>query len=154
MWSLVDVESRSMIPIDSAIINHPIMRPYEKSDTKSISTSETLEKDSNDISKLKRILLAQTEKVCRSLRKQGVYATTVGITIKDYDFSKYSKQSKLKTATNTTEVIYKKIIELFDNFYKGEKVRNIGIRVTDFTMKIETQISLFDLYLASLIHLF
>jgi len=33
MWSLVDVNSRSMIPIESAIPNHPVMRPFEKRDT-------------------------------------------------------------------------------------------------------------------------
>ena len=127
----------------NGVDNSEVTSYYER-DTKSISTSQTLEKDSDNLPKLKRILLAQTEKVCRSLRKQGMYARTVGITIKSYNFHKYSKQSKFDNATNTTEIIYKKIIELFNNCYKGEKIRNIGVRVTDFTDSIETQISLFD----------
>lgn len=111
---------------------------------KCISVSETLSYDINDPGKLKKILLRQTENVARSLRRQKRYAKTVALTIKTYDFVKYSKQTKLDNPTNITEDIYKVVINLFNLSWNGVKVRNIGVRLSDFTTTMEQQISLFD----------
>lgn len=111
---------------------------------KCISVSETLSYDINDSGKLKKILLRQTENVARSLRRQKMYAKTVALTIKTYDFVKYSKQTKLDNPTNIAEDIYKVVINLFNLSWNGVKVRNIGVRLSDFTTTMEQQISLFD----------
>ena len=113
-------------------------------ENKSISTSETLQKDINNKNILKKILLKQVEKICRSLRKQNMYAKTIGITFKSHNFEKYSKQMKLDNPSNSTTYIYNNIVKLFDNYYKGEKLRNIGVRLSDFTNHLEQQVSLVD----------
>ena len=111
---------------------------------KCISISETLSYDIDNKDELKKILLHQTENASRNLRKQKMYAKTVAVTIKSYDFTKYSKQTKLVSPTNDTQSIYKAVINLFDSSWNGLKVRNIGIRLSDFTNNMTRQISLFD----------
>ena len=52
---------------------------------KCISVSETFEVDVDNINRLKKTLLQQTEKVTKILRSQNCYASTVAVTIKTYD---------------------------------------------------------------------
>lgn len=111
---------------------------------KCISVSETFSYDINDSNKLKKILLRQTENVARSLRNKKMYAKTVALTIKTYDFVKYSKQTKLNNPTNITEEIYQAVIHLFNLSWNKVKIRSIGVRLSDFTTTLEQQISLFD----------
>ena len=118
--------------------------PHNEKDAKSISISETLETDISDKNKLKKILLHQSEKICRSLRKKEKYARSIGITLKNSKFYKYSKQTKLNNSVNSTIAVYQEVIKLFDSIYNGEKIRNIGIKLSDFTEQLETQLSLFD----------
>lgn len=112
---------------------------------KCISCSETLPYDISDPIKLKKILLRQSENISRNLRKQKMYAKTVAITIKTHNFVKISKQIKLNNPTNLAEDIYNVSSKLFDSLCHGIKVRNIGIRLSEFTNTIKKQISLFDL---------
>ena len=51
---------------------------------------------------------------------------------------------KLDNPSNSTTYIYNNIVKLFENYYKGEKLRNIGVRLSDFTNHLEQQVSLFD----------
>ncbi len=110
----------------------------------SISTTETLSHDVTDEEKLKEILFRQTEEVSRQLRKQKEYANTVAVIFKNRDFQSYSAQAKLSRPTNNTKDIYKLVIEIFNNNYKHDPIRLIGVRLADFSTTKETQISLFD----------
>ena len=128
----------------NGIDNSKVINEYETN--KCISVSETFEIDVDDINRLKKTLLEQSEKVTKQLRKQKCYATTVAITIKTYDFKNLSKQSKLDNPTDITNEIYDKVISIFDNFWDGTKVRNIGIRLSNFTEHCNRQLSLFETY--------
>ena len=110
----------------------------------SISTTETLSHDYTDEEKLKEILFRQTEDVSRQLRKQKQYATTVAVIFKNNQFTSYSAQAKLSTPSNSTKDIYSLIVKIFDNNYKNDSIRLIGVRLSDFTDKKEKQISLFE----------
>ena len=110
----------------------------------SISTTETLSHDYTDENKLKEVLYRQAEDVSRQLRHQGQYANTIAVIFKNNTFSSYSAQSKLKCPSNNTKDIYKLIIDIFDNNYRQDPIRLIGVRLSDFTDKKETQISLFE----------
>lgn len=110
----------------------------------SISTTETLKHDYIDEDKLKDILLRQTDEVARQLRKQGDYANTVAVIFKNNQFKTYSAQAKLKCPSNNTKDIYELAIKVFDNNYKKDPIRLIGIRLSDFQTKKEEQISLFS----------
>lgn len=113
---------------------------------KCISVSETFEIDVDNINRLKKTLLQQTEKVTKILRSQHCYTSTVAVTIKTYDFRNFSKQVKLDNPTDITGEIYQSILTLFENFWDGTKIRNIGVRLSNFTDHCDRQLSLFDSY--------
>ena len=110
----------------------------------SISTTETLPYDYNDSQKLKEILLRQTEKISRELRKQNQYTKTVTVIFRNSDFQNYTSQTKLKIPTNKTDDIYKSVLEIFNDSWKKDSIRLIGVRLSDFTDNQEHQMTLFD----------
>ena len=110
----------------------------------SISTSETLSHDYTDEKMLKEVLFKQTDLVARQLRQQGEYTNTIAVIFKNNKFINYSAQSKLSVPTNNTKDIYLKVVEVFDNNYRKDPIRLIGVRLSNFTMKKEEQISLFE----------
>lgn len=128
----------------NGIDNSKVINEYEGS--KCISVSETFEVDVDDVKRLKDTLLKQTEKVSKQLRKQKYYASTVAITIRTYDFKNFSKQLKLNNPTDITNEIYKHKIDLFEYFWDGTKVRNLGVRLSNFTSSCDRQLSLFEKY--------
>ena len=117
---------------------------FKESKEKSISVSETLPEDITDISKLKEVLLFQSDKVARSARREGLYAKVVAIILKNNQFVSYSHQKKLVNPTNATEEVYKISCKLLKNTWKGEPIRLIGIRLSDFTSDNQKQVSLFE----------
>lgn len=124
--------------IDDSIVDSTI------SSNKSISVSWTLERDSDDVLELKKLLLKQVDEVGRSLRKMKSYATVIAITFKTSDFISYSKQTSLNFPINSNDDIYDNVIKLLHKAWNFEKIRNIGIRLSGFTDKRVAQSSLFD----------
>lgn len=124
--------------IDSSLVDSTI------SQNKSISVSWTLEKDTDDISKIKKILLKQVDEVGRSLRKNNFFATVVAITFKTSDFVSFSRQTSLNFPINSNDDIYDTVLNLLYKAWNFEKIRNIGIRLSGFTDTRIAQNSLFD----------
>ena len=111
---------------------------------KCISVSQTFEEDVSDIERLKATLLTQSQNVGKRLRLQKMYANTIAITMKTFDFKQMSKQMKLNIPINSTNNIYENAIKLLNEFWDGTKIRNIGIRLNNFTDKCCEQASLFE----------
>ena len=124
--------------IDNSIVNSTI------SQNKSISTSLTLSKDTDDISVLKKVLLKQVDEIGMALRKKNLYATVVAVTFKTSDFVSFSKQCSTDFPINSNDAIYDKVINLLYKSWNFEKIRNIGIRISGFTDKRVAQTSLFE----------
>ena len=116
----------------------------ESAKSKSISVSRTLPKDEDSLNELKRIIRAESEEVGRTLRKQEEYANVVAVIFKTADFISYSKQMKMPNATDLSEEIYKYAERILTEAWNSEKIRNIGVRITDFSTKKEEQLSIFD----------
>lgn len=117
---------------------------YQESKNQSISTSETLPKDTDDISELKEILFRQTSEVSRKLRDKEKYCNVVAIIFKNNCFESYTRQIKLQNPTDKTEVIYDAILELLENYWKNDPIRLIGVRLGDLCNEKKTQLSIFD----------
>lgn len=111
--------------------------------SKSISTSETFSSDIGEKNKLLQILYRQVDILCKDLRKQKIYTSTIAITYKTSDFVSYSKQMTISPVTNSTEQISKYISNLLDQSWKNEPLRNIGVRFSNLTNKKQKQISIF-----------
>ena len=114
------------------------------SKSKSISVTETLEKDIDSIPVLRKVLLRQADRVGKQARREKLYAKTIAVIFKTSDFVSYSHQIKLVNPTNVTEEIYKTSLQVLKNGWRGEPLRLIGIRLADFTTDNSKQVSLFD----------
>ena len=124
--------------IDDSIVDSS----FHKS--KSISVSWTLEKDSDDIDYIKHILLKQVDEVGRSLRKLNMYARVVAVTIKTSDFVSFSKQSSLSYPINSNDDIYDAVIDNLNKAWNFEKIRNIGVRLSNLEETRVVQNDIFD----------
>ena len=124
--------------IDDSIVDSTI------SENKSISVSWTLERDTDDVLEIKKILLKQVDEVGRSLRRKNLFTGVVAITFKTADFVSFSRQTTLEIPINSNEDIYDIVIKLLHKVWNFEKIRNIGIRLSKFTDVRVEQESLFD----------
>ena len=114
------------------------------SSNKSISTTETLPNDIDNIVDLRKILEKQAAKIGRQIRKEKMYANTIAVIFKNKDFVSYSHQMKLPNPTSATNEIYNYAIEVLQRGWKKDPIRLIGIRLSDFSKSNEKQISIFD----------
>lgn len=111
---------------------------------KGISNETTLGKDINNKKDLYEYLSTISFKVAKRIRKENKYAKVVCVILKDSNFRRYSHQKKLKNPVNSFEDIYKYSKEILNEFYTGENVRLIGIRLDDLVENRSYQTSLFD----------
>lgn len=111
---------------------------------KGIGNSTTISFDVQDRVTAHKILLSLTETVGMRLRDTGYSAQLVSVSIKNSNFISYSHQRKISTATNCTNVIYQTASKLFDELWKGDSIRHLGVRVSEFCSDEGSQISLFD----------
>ncbi len=114
------------------------------SSNKSISTTETLPNDIDNIVDLRKMLEKQAAKIGRQIRKEKMYANTIAVIFKNKDFVSYSHQMKLPNPTSATNEIYNYAIEVLQRGWKKDPIRLIGIRLSDFSKSNEKQISIFD----------
>jgi len=124
--------------IDSSIVDNTNDSP------KGVGNSLTLPYDFEERGEIYQVLQDLSTTVGYRLRKHQKYATVVTVLYKTNLFSKTSHQVKLKNSINTDDEIYHISVQLFNELWKGEPIRLLGIRLTDLIdIKIE-QISLFD----------
>ena len=115
------------------------------SKNQSISITETLPYNYSDREKLREILFRQVEEVTRELRGKKLYTKTVGVIFKNEFFTTYSAQSSFNTPTNNTKEILKKVYTVFEENYKEDEIRLIGVRLANLTDTKQEQVTLFSL---------
>lgn len=111
---------------------------------KGIGNEFTLQYDTSNMEIIINNLIMLSEMVALRLRKEKKYAYVVVLAIKTKDFIRKSHQKKLDVATNETDVILKTAVSLYERYFSCEKIRLIGIRLDNLTLKKVSQISLFD----------
>lgn len=138
-----DFKNRTEELINSArgIDNSMVITDYGYN--KCISISRTLEKDTSDIRKLKKILLDMSDQVGLRARKYNLFAKNIAITFKTSSFKSYSHSMTLTNSINNTLEIYKNVLVLFEKINNSEKIRSIGVRLGDLDFKSMEQVSLF-----------
>ena len=119
-------QSRHVIEIANGIDNSKLELYWEP---KGIGNEITLPKDVRNIETLNEKLLMLSEMVSRRLRKEEKYTDTICVVLKDNTFVRKSHQRKLKNPTNVTKEIYNVSKEVLKEFYKGEPIRLIGLRL-------------------------
>jgi len=111
---------------------------------KGIGNSTTISFDVTDRRTAHLILLSLVETVAMRLRNEECCAKLISIYIKTNDFRHYSHQRKIETATDCTNHIFKYACKLFDEAWKGEPIRHLGVRVSELCSNQFAQLSLFD----------
>ncbi|RLB30466.1 MAG: DNA polymerase IV [Deltaproteobacteria bacterium] len=133
-----------LLDFSKGIDSSPVL-PY--TEAKSLSSEETLEKDTNNFEVLKRELLSQAEIVGRKLRSNGLKGSTVTLKLKRSDFSLSVKSLGLPRPTNSTELLYRSGVRLLKESDLSEKFRLIGLGVSRLSSieEGEKQLNLFEI---------
>lgn len=118
----------------------------EDSDPKSISSSETLQYDTDDLNELREHLHARVEEVAYRANKNEVYGTTVSIQLKDSEFKSITRSVTFSKPINSLEDIYAYAVTLLENNYRNQLIRLIGVSLSSLNRKENffVQLSLFN----------
>lgn len=112
---------------------------------KGIGNSTTLSQDVTSRKDALKVLKTLSETVARRLKKDGFYAGCVCIEIKYSSFESVSHQCILPSSSQKAEQIYGASVRLFDELWKGEPIRLLGIRTTKLSADREpVQLSFSD----------
>ncbi|MEE2888176.1 MAG: DNA polymerase IV [Planctomycetota bacterium] len=108
-------------------------RPVEPDrEIKSISHEETFEHDLRTREDCYAVLLDQSERVGRRLRRQDLRGWVVRLKLRDPDFTTCSRQRRLGDATDDDLTIYRQVRSLFDEVRaEMAPVRLLGVAVAD-----------------------
>ncbi len=118
----------------------------EKEDNpKSIGNSVTLPYDMINVDEIEKVIIALCDQVAYRLRYNNLIANTVNVQLRTSDFKDYSHQKQLKFATASTKEIIEVAKNIFEEMYKKEPIRLVGVRVDNLENKEQNQISIFSL---------
>ena len=115
-------------------------------ESKSVSRSTTLSRDTVDIDYAKSVLMRLSEEVGSEARRYNYKGKTVSIVIKYGDFQAITRQKSMVSPTYLTKEIYKSGVSLLEeNWNKARPVRLLGIGLYNITDDDTRQLSIFDL---------
>ena len=126
----------------NGIDDSSVERPVPKN--QGIGHSTTLPEDVDNIPDLKKVLRKLSGMVGIRLRAEKKYATVISVQLKNNDFFNYQHQKKLVNPISSNEDIYENACILLKDMWKGDSIRLVGLRVSDFTDKTYEQVSLFE----------
>ena len=117
-----------------------------ETELKGVGNSVTLPKDITQREEARKVLLSLAEKVAGRLRKRAKKAQSISVEVKNAEFQKSSHQMQFIRPENTANEIYGAALRLFDESWKGEPIRLLGIRTTKLVDEKEPQqMSIFDM---------
>ncbi|MDR3586887.1 MAG: DNA polymerase IV [Desulfosporosinus sp.] len=111
---------------------------------KGIGNSTTIPFDVSDKTNAHLVLLSLTETVAARLRQAKYYARLVSVSLKTNEFYTCSHQRKFSSPIDCTNAIHELACKLFDELWKGEPVRQLGVRVSELTQNDYHQLALFE----------
>ncbi len=120
----------------------PLVEKRERS--KSIGNSNTLIHDVNIRSEALIEILSLTEKVMARLRKEKMLAKTIAVEYKNSDFETFAHQVSLSNPTDATMKAFEEAEKLFDELWRGDAIRAIGLRVSNLISVQNEQVTLFE----------
>lgn len=116
----------------------------ERDEAKGISVESTFEEDIMSFEQAFPILLRQCDIVASRMRKDGKKCNCVTVYFRTLEFRNRSHQRRLENATDVTDEIYGQVKQLFQESWKGEPLRLMGVSLTGLTEEAFEQLSLFD----------
>ncbi len=122
-------------------IDHTPVVPNGEVPQKGLGNSTTVDHDVSTAEEAHMILLALTERVAGRLRRMKKFASVVSVTVTSSDFIRYGRQTRLENSTDVTSEIFSHVRRLFDEAWQGEKIRHLGVSLSDLTGQCEKNMS-------------
>lgn len=110
---------------------------------KTIGNSTTLPHDVTSEEEVRRVLLELAESVASRLRRQGMKAGEVQLTVKNGEFQEYQRQCRLEPAVCDARSLYKAALELYRREDRRWAVRLLGLRAGKLVEAGAAQMSFF-----------
>ncbi len=107
-------------------------RVSPESEHKSVSAEQTLAKNTMDTGFLKQIMLQQSQRVSKQLRKLGVRAKVITLKLKHDDFKQVTRRITISVPTQSTETIFQEAVDLLEQYRLNQKVRLVGVGASGF----------------------
>ena len=124
------------------ICSRPVIA--EEGEPKSIGHSMTLPKDIGDRNEIKAYILKLSEMVGKRARRYRYSGRKVSLTLRYPDFETFTKQTTLSQYANDTHIIYKSAADILGRVRLKDKIRLIGVCLSDITADEPHQPSLFE----------
>ena len=116
--------------LSHGIDSRPVVSDRE---AKSVGAQDTFDEDLLGEEALKPHLHSQALRVGRRLRKSGVKARCVQLTVKYADFTKITRRQTLELPTDDGQTLYRKAIELLQKADLRRRVRLTGVSGQELT---------------------
>ncbi|MGH4138934.1 DNA polymerase Y family protein [Clostridium sp.] len=117
---------------------------YNKYELKGISNSTTLSENIKSRNEAYKILLKLVEHTATRLRDIKKCCYCICVTIRNQEFNDSSRSRTLNNASNSTQEILETVKKLFDELWKGEPIRLLGVSLTNLCEDNFKQLSIFD----------
>lgn len=113
---------------------------------KSVGNSTTFERDSNDEYFIKSVLKELSKEVSSRAKKRNLVSNSISITLKYTREKSRTKQAIIEKHINDSDTIYATVLLLFEEIYKGEMLRLVGVSLNNVISlnEFNQQLSLFD----------
>lgn len=116
----------------------------------SIGNSQVLPKVYTMQHEIELVLCEIVDQVATRLRKMNVQTTCVSVsvgypmgTLDNQNRKGFSRQRKI-TATNTTKVLVREVLQLFRDYYNGKEIRHVGVSFGKLVPSSSIQLDLFS----------
>jgi DNA polymerase-4 len=113
-------------------------------EAKSYSHEQTFARDQTDAELLEGILLDQSLRVSRRLRRDGVSGNVVQMKLRYHDFSTLTRRVTLEAPTADADEIYRVACHLFSEAWNRDPVRLIGVGVSGIQPSAQESLDLFS----------
>jgi DNA polymerase-4 len=121
----------------------PVVPFEQEEEAKSIGHSVTLEEDTLDSQRLKKVLFQLSERVSKRMRKEGYFGKRITLTVRYCDFYTFTKQKTLQQETHSGNEIFRHSLEIFESLTHPKPIRLLGVTVS-LLRKEGYQLNLFE----------
>lgn len=105
----------------------------ERTESKSVSKEHTFQVDISDAVELYDSLDGIAERVHRALMQQGFSFRTVGVKVRQEDFTTFTRARTLDIYARDLDIIKRESRELSREFFDGRKIRLLGIKLSNLS---------------------
>lgn len=125
-------------------IEDSVVRKSDFINMKGMGNSTTIPFDVENRITAHMVLLSLSESVGMRLRNSQNCCRLVAVSIRTNKLKIYSKQRKIDFAIDSTKYIANIAYKLFDEVWKGEPIRHLGVSVSELCSNEFNQVSMFD----------